>query len=385
MHPFAGTIESKLPHAGTTIFAVMSGLAQECGAINLSQGFPDFAVSPELIALVNEKMKAGYNQYAPMPGILPLRERIAEKIQRLYGAAYDPGAEITITAGGTQALYTAITATVQPGDEVIVFEPAYDSYVPAVTLAGGLPVPLHLKPPHYGIDWDEVAQAVTLRTRMIVINTPHNPAGSVLAREDMERLQEITDDTDILVLSDEVYEHVIFDGLPHESVTRYPGLVPRSFVVFSFGKTYHATGWKTGYVLAPAHLMVEFRKVHQFNVFAANTPIQHALAGYMGEGHYDGLPSFYQAKRDAFLSYMTGSRFRPLPCRGSYFALFDYSDLSDEKDTDYAVRLTREHGVAAVPVSVFYTDPPDRRILRFCFAKEDATLRAAAERLQKVS
>ncbi len=384
MTTFPGTVESKLPNAGTTIFAVMTGLANECGAINLSQGFPDFAVAPELIALVHAAMKEGFNQYAPMTGILPLRERIAEKIHRLYGASYRPDSEVTITAGGTQALYTAITAMVRTGDEVLLFEPAYDSYAPAVELAGGIPVPLHLKPPAWSVDWDGVRAAVGPKTRMIVINTPHNPAGSAWSADDMHRLEAITADTGILVLSDEVYEHVVFDGLRHESVTRYPGLASRSFVIFSFGKTYHATGWKVGYVLAPENLMREFRKVHQFNVFAVNTPIQHALAEYMKEDHWDGLGSFYQKKRDAFLAYMEGSRFRPLPCKGSYFLLFDYSDLSDENDVDYAKRLTREHGVASVPVSVFYTRPPAGHLLRFCFAKGDDTLQAAAERLKRM-
>lgn len=379
---YKGTIKSKLPKAGTTIFAIMSALANECSAINLSQGFPNFPVSPELIDLIHQKMKEGHNQYAPMPGILPLRERIAEKIQNLYSAKYNPETEITITSGGTQAIYTAITAVIREGDEVIVFEPAYDCYVPAIELCGGIPISFHLKNPDFHIDWNEVKKKVNSKTRMIMINTPHNPCGSILTAKDMHQLEKITNGTDIIILSDEVYEHVIFDGYEHQSVTRYPKLAERSFVVFSFGKTYHATGWKMGYILAPEKMMTEYRRVHQFNVFSSNTPIQHALAEFMKETkHYEGLNNFYQRKRDLFLQLMDGSRFKPLQCLGSYFQLFDYSAISNEKDTEFAKRVTKEFGVASIPVSVFYKKPPEEKLLRFCFAKDDETLKSAAEKL----
>jgi len=385
MPEFKGNVKSKLPKAGTTIFTIMSALANEYNAINLSQGFPGFPVSSELIDLIHEKMKEGFNQYAPMPGIMTLRERISEKMQKLYSAKYNPDTEITITAGGTQAIYTAITSVVKEGDEVIVFEPAYDSYVPAIELCGGIPVHLHLKPPDYHIDWNEVKKFVNQRTRMIMINTPHNPTGAILTAKDMHQLEKITHGSDIIVLSDEVYEHVIFDGYEHQSVTRYPKLGDRSFVVFSFGKTYHATGWKMGYILAPEKLMKEFRRVHQFNVFSVNTPIQHALAEYMKEKkHYDKLPAFYQDKRDYFLKQMKGSRFKALPCSGSYFQLMDYSKISSEKDTDFAKRVTKEFGVASIPVSVFYNRPPEQKLLRFCFAKEDEQLKKAAEKLKTI-
>lgn len=385
MPQFKGIVKSKLPKVGTSIFAIMSALANEYRAINLSQGFPGFAVSSELIDLVYQKMKEGHNQYAPMPGILPLRECISEKINSLYSADYNPETEITITAGGTQAIYTAIAAVVKEGDEVIVFEPAYDSYVPAIELCGGIPVCLHLKAPDYHIDWNEVKKFISQKTRMIMINTPHNPTGAILTAKDMHQLEKITHNSDILILSDEVYEHIIFDGYEHQSVTRYPKLADRSFVVFSFGKTYHATGWKMGYILAPDKLMAEFRRVHQFNVFSANTPIQYALADYMKEKkHYLGLSSFYQKKRDYFLKLMKGSRFKPLTCSGSYFQLMNYSKISDEKDTDFAKRITKEFGVASIPVSIFYNSPPEQKILRFCFAKENDMLQKAAEKLSAI-
>ena len=376
-------VTSKLPSVGTTIFTVMSGLANETGAINLSQGFPGFPVSGELIDLVNQAMRAGHNQYAPMPGIMGLREQISDKMEGLYGHRYDPNHEITITAGGTQALFSAITAFVQPGDEVIVLEPAYDSYIPAIQLAGGVPVPVALQAPDFRPDWSEVRSKCTSRTRLIIINTPQNPTGMVFTEEDMQALLSITRDTDILILSDEVYEHILLDGHSHRSVASYPGLAERSLVVFSFGKTYHATGWKCGYVLAPAELMREFRKVHQFTVFSVNTPLQYALADFMKErSHYSGLPAFYQAKRDLFRKLIAQSRFRILPCHGSYFQLLDYSTITNEVDTEFAKQLTRSHGVASIPVSVFYTTPPaNQRLLRFCFAKEDHMLEAAAERL----
>lgn len=378
-------IRSKLPNAGTTIFTIMSGLATETGAINLSQGFPGFPVSPELIGKVHDAMQQGHNQYAPMPGIRSLRERIAEKMQAQYGAAYDPDTEITITAGGTQALFTAIQAFVHPGDEVIVLEPAYDSYIPSILLAGGTPVPVALQPPDFRPDWERIRSLVNARTRMIMINTPQNPTGTVLTASDMGELRRITEGTDILVLSDEVYEHILYDGHRHESVARYPDLGERSLIVYSFGKTYHATGWKTGYILGPAELMKEFRKVHQFNVFSANTPLQYAFSEIMAKpGLYLDIPTFYQEKRDRFRALLAGSRFDILPCHGSYFQLLGYADLTDENDRDFAVRLTREIGVASIPVSVFYSDLSDFKLLRFCFAKEDAMLEEAADRLRGI-
>lgn len=385
MPEYQGPIKSKLPKAGTTIFTIMSGLAAETGAINLSQGFPGFAVSEELISLYHKAMREGHNQYAPMPGLLSLRQRIAEKMDRLYSRKYNEDTEITITAGGTQALYSAITALVNPGDEVIVIEPAYDSYIPAILLAGGVPVPFPLRPPDYGIEWERFKALLTPRTRMIMINSPQNPTGTVLTASDMQKLEALLDGTDILLLSDEVYEHILFDGQRHESAARYEGLATRSLIVFSFGKTYHATGWKMGYILGPTALMKEFRKVHQFTVFSVNTPLQHALAAYMqNEKHYSGLPGFYQKKRDRFRELLKTSRFSILPCSGSYFQLLGYSEISDEKDTDYAVRLTRENGVASIPVSVFYNTPEDHKLLRFCFAKEDSMLEEAAARLCRI-
>lgn len=385
MMNFPGTVKSKLHKTGTTIFTIMSGLAQEHGAINLSQGFPDFPVSGELIGLVNKHMLEGKNQYAPMPGIKSLREIISAKVQQRYSASYDPETEITVTAGGTQAIYTAITAIIKEGDEVIVFEPAYDCYVPAIELNGGIPVQLQLKAPDYHIDWNEVKKMVNQRTRMILINTPHNPTGTILTAKDMIQLEKITHNRDIVIISDEVYEHIIFDGYEHQSVMRYPKLAERSFVVFSFGKTFHATGWKAGYCIAPSNLMQEFRRAHQFMVFSVNTPLQHALAEYMSNpATYSGIELFYQQKRDRFLQLIKGSRFKPLPCSGSYFQLLDYSGFSDEKDTEFAIRLTKEHGVASIPVSVFYKNPVEHKILRFCFAKEDATLEAAATKLLKI-
>lgn len=385
MPDFKGHLSSKLPRAGTTIFTIMSALANEHNAINLSQGFPDFDVSDELINLVHQKMKSGFNQYAPMPGIQPLREIISKKVKNLYSAEYDPVSEITITAGGTQAIFTAVMSVIKEGDEVILFDPAYDCYAPAVELAGGVPVSLQLKYPSFSIDWNEVKRAINQKTRMIMINTPHNPTGSILTARDMMQLEKLTRQTDIVVLSDEVYEHIIFDGYEHQSIMRFPQLASRSFVVFSFGKTFHATGWKCGYVLAPSKLMSEFRKVHQFNVFSVNTPLQYALAEYMNnEKNHLGLEKMYAHKRDLFLTLMKTSRFKPLPCHGSYFLLFDYSKISEEKDTEFAKRLTVEHGVASIPVSVFHKNPPDKKLLRFCFAKKEETLRNAAERLCNV-
>jgi methionine aminotransferase len=378
-------IESKLPNVGTTIFTIMSGLANETGAINLSQGFPSFEVSRELIDLYNQAMVNNHNQYAPMPGLLSLREELSKKTQKLYGAYYNPDTEITITAGGTQALYTAITALVHKGDEVIIFEPAYDSYKPAIVLAGGVVKPYSLTPPNYQINWEEVKSMITDKTKLIMINTPHNPSGTILSKQDIESLAAITKGTNIIVLSDEVYEHIIFDGEEHQSVCRFENLRNRSLIVYSFGKTFHATGWKTGDCLGPEYLMKEFRKVHQFLVFSVNTPLQVALASYLkNEKHYLSLPSFYQAKRDYFIRLIEGSKFKFTPCKGSYFQLLDYSDFSDEKDTDLAIRLTKEFGIASIPVSVFYSSDVDTKMLRFCFAKDNETLQRAAEKIHAI-
>jgi methionine aminotransferase len=382
---FPFNIRSKLPQAGTSIFAVMSALAQEHKAINLSQGFPDFPVSEKLISLINEAMKKGHNQYAPMQGVLALREAIAAKVERIYGVSYNPETEINITAGGTQALYSAISAFVKEGDEVILFEPAYDSYAPAIRLNGGTPIYATLKTPGYTIDWADIKKMISSNTKMIIINTPHNPTGSLIGADDMKMLDKLTRNTDIIVLSDEVYEHLIFDGHRHESVIRYPRLAERSMVVYSFGKTFHATGWKMGYILAPANLMAEFRKAHQFTVFACNTPVQHALAEFLkDEANYDYLPEFYQNKRDYFLKNIAGSRFKVIPCYGTYFQLLDYSAISNEKETDIAIRLTKEFGLASIPVSVFYHKAIDNKVLRFCFAKKEETIKKAAEILCRI-
>jgi methionine aminotransferase len=382
---YPSLIRSKLPKVGTTIFTVMSQLANEHNAINLSQGFPNFECLPDLISLVNKHMKKGHNQYAPMPGIMPLREVIAAKMETLYSAKYDPDKEITITSGGTQAIYTAITATIKEGDEVIIFEPAYDCYVPAIELNGGIPLFVSLKTTDYTIDWNQVKKLISQRTKMIIINTPHNPTGAIMTAKDMQMLEKLTNNTDIIILSDEVYEHIIFDGYEHQSVSRYPNLANRSFIVFSFGKTYHNTGWKMGYCLAPENLMAEFRKVHQFLVFSANTPIQYALAEHMqNTDAYMQLNAFYQEKRDYFINLLKGSNFKITPSLGSYFQLLNYSKITDEKDTEYAIRLTKENGIASVPTSVFYHKPTDNKMLRFCFAKTNETLEKAAEKLCKI-
>lgn len=374
------SLQSKLPDVGTTIFAVMSQLAAEHGAINLSQGFPDFAAPAELLELVDRHMRAGRNQYAPMAGVAPLRQRIAEKTELLYGAKPDTETEITVTSGATEALFAAITAVVQRGDEVILFDPAYDSYVPAITLAGGVPTRLKLRPPDYRIDWDDVKSRITRRTRLIIVNSPHNPTGSILEAADLDALAELTRNRDILILSDEVYEHIVFDGAEHQSMLRHPELRERSFVVSSFGKTYHVTGWKAGYCIAPPALSAEFRKVHQYVTYCTVTPIQFAFADFLEHrDHYLSLPDFYQAKRDFFLARLEGSRFRLRPCQGTYFQLLDYSGIADAADVDYARELTRAAGVASIPVSVFNEDGADARVLRFCFAKDEATLARAAE------
>jgi methionine aminotransferase len=382
---FQGNITSKLPKTGTTIFTVMSALAAEHGAINLAQGFPDFTCSPKLIDLVTHYMQKGFNQYAPMPGLMKLREKISAKTQELYSAHYHPDTEITITPGGTHALYAAISAFVKEGDEVIVIEPCYDSYVPAIQINGGRPIFAELKYPDYRIDWNQVKKLVNYRTRMIIINTPHNPSGITLGAQDMQKLEKMVKNTEILILSDEVYEHIIFDGLEHQSVARYPNLAERSIIVSSFGKVYHTTGWKMGYVMAPANIMAEFRKVHQFMCFSANTPIQHAIADYMDDKDaYLQLSAFYQEKRDYFLKLIKGSRLKPMPCEGSYFQLLNYGKITQENDVDFAVRLTKENKVASIPTSVFYNKKNDNQVLRFCFAKQNETLEQAAEKLHKL-
>ena len=378
-------VHSKLPNVGVTIFTVMSKLANDAGAINLSQGFPDFDVSAELRELVAKYMALGHNQYAPMQGIPSLRQRIAEKTKELYDASYDPDTEITVTSGATEAIFSAITCVVNSGDEVILFEPAYDSYAPAVLLAGGIPVYVQLKYPDYHVDWNEVKDAITQKTRLLILNSPHNPTGAILNGEDMKVLMDIVAGTNILIVSDEVYEHIVFDGHRHESMTRYPELARRSFVISSFGKTYHTTGWKLGYCLAPKQLSVEFQRVHQFVTFASHTPTQFAYAEFMEKKEkYLTLPDFYQEKRDLFLSLIKDSRFRPLPCLGTYFQMLSYANITDEKDIDFAKRLTTVHKVASIPPSVFYVNGDDHKALRFCFAKKDETLIAAAEKLCKI-
>lgn len=378
--------ESKLPQVGTTIFSTMSALASEYQAVNLGQGFPDFPMPEALREGVSKAMRDGFNQYAPMPGYLPLRERIADKVQELYGASVDPNASITITPGGTYAIYTALTTIVHPGDEVIVFEPAYDSYIPNIELNGGVAVTISLSHPDYRIDWEEVRRRITPRTRAIVLNSPHNPTGQVLSDLDIVAVRSIVAaHPHLYLVSDEVYEHLIFDGMPHLSMLRYPDLRERSFVCFSFGKVYHCTGWKLGYCIAPEGLMKEFRKVHQFNAFSCFAPAQVALAEYLeNKEGYLLLGSFLQKKRDLFLTLMQGSRFEFLPSHGSYFICATYHRISDESDTDFAIRLIKEFGVATIPVSAFYRNREDHKVLRFCFAKKEETLRAAAERLSNV-
>lgn len=378
-------IRSKLPNTGTTIFTIMSALANETGAINLSQGFPDFHGSKTLIKLVNQHMKAGHNQYAPMQGIPALREQIAEKMEALYTLKVHPDKEINITSGATEAIFSAITAIIQEGDEVIVFEPAYDCYVPAIRLNGGNPIFIPLEMPGFKINWDAVKNRINSRTRMIIINTPHNPSGTVMNAFDLMQLEKITRDTDIIILSDEVYEHIIFDGLEHQSILRYPKLWERSMVVYSFGKTYHNTGWKMGYCMAPDYLMKEFRKVHQFIVFSSMTPVQFALADFMKlDRTYLELAAFYQEKRDTFAGLLANSRFILQPSAGTYFQIVDYSRISDEPDLDFAKRITREYKVASVPMSSFYSQKTDHKHVRLCFAKETETLAKAAEKLINV-
>jgi len=378
-------IQSKLPGVSTTIFTVMSKLAAEHQAINLSQGFPDYSCDPKLMDLVDKAMKDGHNQYAPMPGSMALKEAISEKVESLYKVKYNPDTEVTVTAGGTQAIFTAIAATINPGDEVIIFEPAYDSYAPTVKLFGGLVKTYELAPPDYAIDWDMVKKLFTANTRMIILNSPQNPTGSILSPTDLQSLIKLIKGTDILILSDEVYEHLVYDEHKHQSVMLYPELKERSFVIASFGKLLHATGWKLGYCLAPEKLTKEFRKVHQFNVFSVNSPMQQAIADYISEpDNYNGITNFFQQKRDYFRSLLAESKFKLLPCKGSYFQCASYGHISEEKDTDFSIRLLKEFGVATIPVSAFYQKATDHKIIRFCFAKEDKTLALAAEKLMNV-
>jgi len=376
-------LPSKLPNVGTTIFTVMSALAAETGAINLSQGFPGFDCSPELVALVEKYMRQGFNQYAPMTGVPVLREALARKTEALYDIRFDPNTEITVTSGATEAIFAAITAVVRPGDEVIVFEPAYDSYVPAIELNGGIPVYVTLTPPDYAVDWAQVQQRITERTRLILVNTPHNPTGRVWTADDLAQLADLVRDKNIFIVSDEVYEHIYFDEHVHHSLMTHPVLRERTFVIGSFGKTYHITGWKIGYCLAPAALTTEFRKVHQYLTFSTVTPMQYALADYLNEPeHYQQLAGFYQRKRDLFLAGLQGSRFQFQPSEGSFFQNLSYAAITSEPDYDLAIRLTREIGVASIPVSVFYHQKNDYKILRFCFAKNDDLLLEAAHRLR---
>lgn len=372
-------INSKLPDIPTTIFTIMSKMAADHNAINLSQGFPNFKGDPKLIKLVSEAMNEGYNQYAPMQGDMELREVITNKLNALYNSNYHPETDITVTAGATQAIFTAISAVVHPGDEVIVFKPAYDCYEPAVELYGGIPVQLQLKAPDYKVDWSEVRRNITSKTKLIIINTPHNPSGTVFSEADMLQLQAIVEGTDIIILSDEVYEHIIFDGHQHQSVAIFSKLAERSFITASFGKTFHNTGWKTGYCAGPKALMEEFNKVHQFNVFSVNHPMQKALAVYLkNPEHYRQLGNFYQQKRDLFLSLIKDSRFTFIPSPGTYFQLLDYSGITRESNMAFAERLVKEYKIASIPTSVFNAAGEDHNMLRFCFAKTDETLKKAA-------
>lgn len=378
-------ITSKLPNVGTTIFTVMSALAAEHKAINLSQGFPDFDMPEELVNLTCEALQNGYNQYSPMAGWMPLRESIAAKVHDLYGVEINPDSEITITPGGTYGIYTAFTTVLQPGDEVIVFEPAYDSYIPNIEINGGVAVRIPLEFPTYRINWELVRAKITPRTRMIALNTPHNPTGSILRASDIEQLRQLVEEFDLLIMSDEVYEHLIYDGEPHQSILRYEDLRQRAFVNFSFGKVYHCTGWKMGYCIAPPAFTAEFRKVHQFNCFSCYTPAQVALAEYLkNKEAYRSISGFYQKKRDYFAELMKQTRFKPLPSYGSYFQLYYFDHLSDLSDKDFSIWLTKEHGVACIPVSAFYQEAIDNGVVRFCFAKKEETLDKAVERLVKL-
>ena len=379
-------IISKLPDVGTTIFTVMSQLAVECNAINLGQGFPDFPMSEELTGLVNKAMKDGHNQYVHMNGLMLLRERIAEKVEKLYNNSINPETQITVTPGGTYAIYTALTTILQPGDEVIVFEPAYDSYIPNIEINGAKAVLISLQYPEYNIPWNEVKQKVNEKTKAIIINSPHNPTGAVLREDDIKQLRSIVQNTSILIVSDEVYEHLIFDNILHQSMLRYADLLERSFVCFSFGKTYHCTGWKIGYCIASAELMREFRKVHQFNCFSCNSPVQFALAEYLkNEEAYLALGGLMQQKRDYFRKLMQQTPFKIIPSHGSYFECYSYKDFTNEADHTLALNLTKQYGVATIPMSSFYKDGTDNKVLRFCFCKKEETLTKAAERLRKMA
>ncbi len=377
-------LESRLPDVSTSIFTIMSKMALEHGAINLSQGFPDFAVDKKIIDLIHQFMLDGHNQYAPMPGVPALRNIIAEVVLKTYSRTVDPETEITITAGGTEALFSAIAALVRTGDEVIVFDPAYDSYNPAIRLNGGIPIHINLRFPDFSIDWEHVKSKITSRTRIIMINTPHNPSGAVLSEMDLKTLESLAAEHDLIVLSDEVYERIIFEGIKHQSVLLYPELAARSMAVFSFGKTFHATGWKIGYVVAPKHITTEIRKAHQFITFSVNTPVQLAIAEYMRTpDHYLNLGSFYQRKRDYFLNGIKGSSFEPMACYGSYFQSLSYKGISSLTDREMAEELTKKHKVASIPISAFYQDKTDNKLLRFCFAKSEQTLDRALEILRK--
>ncbi len=378
-------ISSRLPETGTSIFTVMSKMALDHGAINLSQGFPDFPVSATLIDLIHKNMLAGHNQYAPMPGAPVLKKIISDVVRQTYHRPTDPETEVLITAGGTEAIFSTIAALVQTNDEVIIFDPSYDSYAPSVKLNGGTPIQINLSPPHFSIDWDQVKARINARTKMIMINTPHNPSGAVLTESDLKTLEELALKYGIIVLSDEVYERIIFDSIEHQSVLKFPGLAAQSVAVFSFGKTFHATGWKVGYAVAPEFLTKEIRKAHQFVTFSVNTPVQLALAEYLkNPEHYQTLGKFFQQKRDFFLDQIKGSAFEPLACHGSYFQLLSYKNISDKPEAEMAEWLTKEHKVASIPVSAFYKDKTDNRLLRFCFAKREDTLRKAGAILRKI-
>ncbi|QHL88582.1 aminotransferase class I/II-fold pyridoxal phosphate-dependent enzyme [Nibribacter ruber] len=376
------SLQSKLPHVGTTIFSTMTQLALQHNAINLAQGFPDFGCPEELLELVTQAMHQGHNQYAPSTGLLALRQKISEKTQLMYGHLPHQDHEVTVTSGATEALFAAIAAVVQPGDEVLVVEPCYDSYVPAIELCGGVPVYASLTYPDFSIDWQQIEDKLTPKTRLLLLNSPHNPTGAVWQQQDLDALQRLAEKHSFLILSDEVYEHMVFDGKPHLSILSVPALAERAFVISSFGKTYHTTGWKVGYCIAPPALTAEFRKVHQYLTFSTATPFQHGLAGFLdNQKHYQQLPAFYQQKRDLFAQLLQPSKFELIPCAGTYFQLARYTAISDLPDVEFAQWLTKEAGVATIPISVFYHDQTDHRVVRFCFAKKEETLRAAAERL----
>ncbi len=381
---FSAHIKSKLPSAKTTIFTQIGQMANELGAVNLSQGFPNFDVSPELINLVTKAMKEGHNQYAPMQGLMELRQVLSDSFYRDYGLRYDANDEITITAGGTQAIYTAISTVINDGDEAIIIEPAFDIYSPGIKINKGVVRPYRLTGDDYKIDWSEFKRLITRNTKLIIINTPHNPTSTILSEDDMLQLQDITRNSDIMVLSDEVYEHIVFDGKKHQSIALFPELAERSFIVGSFSKTFHVTGWKTGFCMAPKALTKEYRKIHQNVVFAGNRPMQTAIAEYMSNPKNMVINNLYEKKRDYFMELMKDSRFRPLPSHGSYFQLYKYDEISDEKEMDFVITLLKEHGVAGIPVSYFYSNAYDNKVLRFCFAKTDETLEKAAEILRKV-